>query len=42
MRCCEAKISKKKKKKIYDVNFSELTYEIARFNKLEQSSGTAF
>ena len=31
-------------KNIYadDVNFSELTYEIARFNKLVQSSGTAF
>ena len=25
-----------------DVNFSELTYEIARFNRLVQSSGTAF
>ena len=31
-------------KNIYadDVNFSELTYEIARFNKLVQSRGTAF
>ena len=31
-------------KNIYadDVNFSELTYEIARFNRLVQSSGTAF
>ena len=31
-------------KNIYtdDVNFSELTYEIARFKKLVQSSGTAF
>ena len=40
MRCCEAKISKN----IYanDVNFSELTYKIANFNKLVQSSGTAF
>ena len=26
----------------HDVNFSELTYEIARFNRLVQSSGTAF
>ena len=25
-----------------DVNFSELTHEIARFNRLVQSSGTAF
>ena len=25
-----------------DVNFSELNYEIARFNRLVQSSGTAF
>ena len=31
-------------KNIYadDVNFSELTYKIARFNRLVQSSGTAF
>ena len=31
-------------KNIYadDVNFLELTYEIARFNRLVQSSGTAF
>ena len=31
-------------KNIYadDVNFSKLTYEIARFNRLVQSSGTAF
>ena len=31
-------------KNIYadNVNFSELTYEIARFNRLVQSSGTAF
>ena len=31
-------------KNIYadDVNFSELTNEIARFNRLVQSSGTAF
>ena len=31
-------------KNIYadDVNFSELTYEIARFNRLVQSSRTAF
>ena len=31
-------------KNIYadDVNFSELTYEIARLNRLVQSSGTAF
>ena len=31
-------------KNIYadDVNFSELTYEIAMFNRLVQSSGTAF
>ena len=31
-------------KNIYadDVNFSELTYEIARFNRLVQSSGTEF
>ena len=31
-------------KNIYadDVNFSELSYEIARFNRLAQSSGTAF
>ena len=31
-------------KNIYadDVNFSELTLEIARFNRLIQSSGTAF
>ena len=26
----------------HDVNFSELTYKIARFNRLVQSSGTAF
>ena len=34
----------KRFKNIYadDVNFSELTYEIARFNRLVQSSGTAF
>ena len=34
----------KKFKNIYtdDVNFSELTYEIARFKRLVQSSGTAF
>ena len=38
----EEDINKFKNKYADDVNFSELTYEMARFNRLVQSSGTAF
>ena len=38
----EEDMNKFKNKYADEVNFSELTYEIARFNRLVQSSGTAF
>ena len=38
----EEDINKFKNKYADDVNFSELTYKMARFNRLVQSSGTAF
>ena len=38
----EEDINKFKNTYADDVNFSELTHEIARFNRLVQSSGTAF